>query len=103
MHLGVLQLEEDFRKDINFVALNIDNTKWTSEVQQYRVRGVPHFVFLDGQAKQKTAAVGRVPQQVTVILSGLQLLARLHIAPAHDYAQHLSVTMHSVSHVSVAH
>lgn len=61
----MVQLEEDFRKDINFVALNIDNTKWTSEVQQYRVRGVPHFVFLDGRAKQKTAAVGRVPQQVT--------------------------------------
>lgn len=60
----LLQLEEEFRKDINFVALNIDNTKWTSEVQQYRVRGVPHFVFLDSQAKQKTAAVGRVPQQV---------------------------------------
>ena len=71
----MLQLEEDFRKDINFVALNIDNTKWTSEVQQYRVRGVPHFVFLDGQAKQKTAAVGRVPQQVTLVLSGFQLLA----------------------------
>lgn len=61
-----MQLEDDFSKDVNFVLLNIDNTKWTSEVAQYRVRGVPHFVFLDGQAKQKTAAVGRVPQQVTV-------------------------------------
>lgn len=62
--LHLLQLEEEFKKDVNFVALNIDNTKWTSEVQQYRVRGVPHFAFLDGQGKQKTAAVGRVPQQV---------------------------------------
>ena len=61
----MLQLEDDFSKDVNFVLLNIDNTKWTSEVAQYRVRGVPHFVFLDSQAKQKTAAVGRVPQQVT--------------------------------------
>ena len=53
-----------FKKNINFVALNIDNTKWTDEVSQYRVRGVPHFVFLDGQGRQLAAAVGRVPQQV---------------------------------------
>lgn len=55
-----------FKKNINFVALNIDNTKWTDEVSQYRVRGVPHFVFLDGQGRQLAAAVGRVPQQASL-------------------------------------
>lgn len=58
------EVQSTFKKSINFVALNIDNTKWTDEVSQYRVRGVPHFVFLDSQGRQLAAAVGRVPQQV---------------------------------------
>lgn len=58
------QVQSNFKKSINFVALNIDNTKWTDEVSHYRVRGVPHFVFLDGHGKAQAAAVGRVPQQI---------------------------------------
>lgn len=58
------QVQSSFKNSINFVALNIDNTKWTDEVSQYRVRGVPHFVFLDRHGKQQAAAVGRVPQQM---------------------------------------
>lgn len=60
------QVQSSFQSSINFVALNIDNTKWTDEVSQYRVRGVPHFVFLDGHGRQQAAAVGRVPQQVAL-------------------------------------
>lgn len=63
IHLHGFQVQSTFKKNINFVALNIDNTKWTEEVSQFRVRGVPHFVFLDSQGRQLGAAVGRVPQQ----------------------------------------
>ncbi|DBB10191.1 hypothetical protein WJX82_001148 [Trebouxia sp. C0006] len=58
------QVQSSFKNSVNFVALNIDNTKWTDEVSQYRVRGVPHFVFLDRHGKQQAAAVGRVPRQM---------------------------------------
>ena len=58
------QAEQGFRDRINLVMLNIDNSKWLPEAQLYRVRGIPHFVFLDGRGRQLGTAVGRFPQSV---------------------------------------
>lgn len=48
-------------RSLNFVLLNADNARWSPEVSEYGVRGVPHFVFLGRDGTPKGAAVGRLP------------------------------------------
>jgi thiol-disulfide isomerase/thioredoxin len=58
------QLRQQYEDRVNFVMLNVDNSKWLPEVLEYRVDGIPHFVFLDGQATAIAETIGEIPQQV---------------------------------------
>ncbi|CDM97022.1 MAG: thioredoxin family protein [Limnospira sp. PMC 1291.21] len=55
-------LRDSYGDRINFVMLNVDNTKWLPEILKYRVDGIPHFVFLNDQAEVMGEAIGEIPR-----------------------------------------
>lgn len=58
------QLKEEFGNDLNFVMLNVDNSKWVPELLRYEVDGIPHFVFLDEESQTVATAVGEQPRAI---------------------------------------
>ncbi|NJN23831.1 MAG: thioredoxin fold domain-containing protein [Acaryochloridaceae cyanobacterium RL_2_7] len=57
-------LKQEFGSDLNFVMLNVDNSKWVPELLKYQVDGIPHFVFMNGGAQEVGMAVGEVPKPI---------------------------------------
>jgi thiol-disulfide isomerase/thioredoxin len=58
------QLRHHYGEQINFVMLNVDNHKWLPEMVQYRVDGIPHFLYLDNAGELLASAIGEQPQQI---------------------------------------
>jgi thiol-disulfide isomerase/thioredoxin len=58
------ELRATYGDRINFVMLNVDNTKWLPEMVQYRVDGIPHFVYLDNAATPVAMAIGEQPRPI---------------------------------------
>lgn len=67
------QLETQYADKLNFVMLNVDNTKWLPEMLKYRVDGIPHFVFLGKEGETIAQAIGDLPR--TIMESNLEALA----------------------------
>ena len=58
------QFKQEFGNNLNFVMLNVDNSKWVPELLRYEVDGIPHFVFLDEETKTIATAVGEQPRSI---------------------------------------
>ncbi|MDF5732335.1 MAG: thioredoxin family protein [Rhizonema sp. PD38] len=67
------ELEKQYGDRINFVMLNVDNTKWLPEMLKYRVDGIPHFIFLSNKGDILVQAIGDLPR--TIMAGNLEALA----------------------------
>ena len=68
----IAQLEQQYADKVNFVMLNVDNTKWLPEMLKYRVDGIPHFVFLNQTGEAIAQAIGEQPR--TIMATNLDAL-----------------------------
>jgi thiol-disulfide isomerase/thioredoxin len=58
------QIKENYGDRVNFVMLNVDNTKWLPEMMRYRVDGIPHFLFMNTQGEAIAQAIGEQPKSI---------------------------------------
>jgi thiol-disulfide isomerase/thioredoxin len=76
------ELKKEYGDKVNFVMLNVDNTKWLPEMLKYRVDGIPHFLFLGQDGKSLGQTIGDQPR---IIMAGnLESLASGSALPYAD-------------------
>jgi thiol-disulfide isomerase/thioredoxin len=64
MAQDMTDLKTEYSDRVNFVMLNVDNTKWLPEMLHYRVDGIPHFVFLDRTGETLASTIGEQPRSI---------------------------------------
>lgn len=57
-------LKQSYHDRVNFVMLNVDNSKWLPEILKYQVDGIPHFVFLNPTGEPIAQAIGEQPTSI---------------------------------------
>ncbi|WP_416676378.1 thioredoxin family protein [Egbenema bharatensis] len=72
MAQDMTDLKAEYSDRVNFVMLNVDNTKWLPEMLHYRVDGIPHFVFLDRTGETLSSTIGEQPR--TIMAANLDAL-----------------------------
>ena len=58
------EIKQAYGDRVNFVMLNVDNTKWLPEMLRYRVDGIPHFVFMDSSGNAIAESIGEQPKGI---------------------------------------
>jgi thiol-disulfide isomerase/thioredoxin len=55
----VAAFKDEYKEDINFVFLNVDNQKWGNYIQQFDVNGIPQVNLLDKKGNLISTFIGK--------------------------------------------
>jgi thiol-disulfide isomerase/thioredoxin len=61
---SISKFHDRYGEQVNFVMLDVDEPRWSQQMQQYRVVGVPQFFFMNSDRKVIKTLVGGVPETV---------------------------------------
>ncbi|NCJ07883.1 thioredoxin fold domain-containing protein [Synechococcales cyanobacterium C] len=64
MAADLMAIKDTYSNQVNFVMLNVDNSKWLPEILQYRVDGIPHFVFVNAAGEAVASTIGQQPRPI---------------------------------------
>ena len=68
----VSDLREEYKTDINFVFLNVDNQKWENYIRKFDVNGIPQVNLFDREGKLISTFIGK-QEELTIRDSIVQL------------------------------
>ncbi|CAA7035815.1 unnamed protein product [Microthlaspi erraticum] len=96
----VYKIEQQYKDKVNFVMLNVDNTKWEQELDEFGVEGIPHFAFLDREGNEEGNVVGRLPRQYLVENVNALAAGKQSIPHARAVGQYTSAESRKVHQVT---
>ena len=55
----VSDLRDEYKKNINFVFLNVDNPQWENYLKEFEVNGIPQINLFDEKGNLSTTLIGK--------------------------------------------
>ncbi len=73
-------LHEQYQDEVNFVMLNIDDPRWSAQVNQFQVTGVPQLTLLRANHTVAKTLIGTVPKQVLATQLQTLVVQKTHVS-----------------------